>query len=326
MYQIKKHLRWSALKSGVLITLTLVLVFLVVLYAGALKQVFTPNFKLQAQFHDVKGLRKGSPVWLFGTEVGSVKEIRLDPMFGTIVTMSIDKSAERYIRTDSKAEILTMGLLGDKYVELRPGLPEEPPLKRGALIEGTTPMELSGVVEGSKHALQKITELVGKVDQLVEEISKGKGTISKLILDPSLYNAVLRSATALDATLERLEKSRGTLNLLIDDPSLYHKTLSAAASLERIMRNLESGKGSLGKFMTEPQLYENLNQAAEDLDAVLKAINTGKGMAEAFLRDEEMVRQVKDSLADIRAVAQEMKSLLKNMEEHPEKYFKFSIF
>jgi phospholipid/cholesterol/gamma-HCH transport system substrate-binding protein len=326
MYQMKKHLRWSALKSGVLITLTLVLVFLVVLYAGTLRQVFTPSFQLQAQFRDVKGLRQDAPVWLFGTEVGSVKEIRLDPIYGTIVTLSVDKSVEPYIRSDSKAEILTMGLLGDKYVELSPGLPESPPLQQGALIKGSTPMELSGVVEGSRRAIYKISQLVDKLDELVEEISHGKGTISKLLLDPALYNSLERSAAALESTLEEIHRSQGTLKLLVDDPSLYHRALSAVSSIERITKNLETGRGSLGKLMTDPVLYQNLNQAAEDLDAVLKEMENGKGMAGAFLRDEEMVKQVKDSLADIRAVAEEMKSLLKNMEEHPEKYFKFSLF
>jgi phospholipid/cholesterol/gamma-HCH transport system substrate-binding protein len=326
MYQMKKHLKWSALKSGILITLTLLLVFLVVLYAGTLRQVFTPSFQLQAQFRDVKGLRQGAPVWLFGTEVGSVKEIRLDPMYGTIVTMSVDKSVEPYIRSDSKAEILTMGLLGDKYVELSPGLPESPPLQQGALIKGTTPMELSGVVEGGRRAIYKISELADKVSDLVDEISHGKGTLSKLILEPALYDRLERSAAALESTLEGIQRSRGTLKLLVEDPSLYNRALSAVSSIERITKNLETGRGSLGKLMTEPQLYENLNRAAEELDGVLKEMNTGKGMAAAFLRDEDLVRQVKESLADIRAVAEEMKSLLKNMEEHPEKYFKFSIF
>jgi phospholipid/cholesterol/gamma-HCH transport system substrate-binding protein len=326
MYQMKKHLRWSALRSGALITLTLVLVFIIVLYAGTLRQAFTSTIELQAQFRDVKGLRQGAPVWLFGTEIGSVKDIRLDPTYGTIVTLSIEKSAEPYIRSDSKAEILTMGLLGDKYVDLSPGLAEQPPLQQGALIEGRTPMELSDMVEASNRAIQKISQFVGKMDELVEKVSKGEGTLSKLILDPSLYNSLQRSATALESTLERVERSRGTLQLLIDDPSLYNRTLSAVSSIERITRNLETGHGSLGQMLTEPALYENLNQAAEDLDAVLKAINTGKGMAEAFLRDEDLVRQVKESLADIRRVAEEMKSLLKNMEEHPEKYFKFSVF
>lgn len=66
--------------------------FIVVLYAGTLMQAFTPTVELRAQFRDEKGLRKGAPVWLFGTEVGSAKEIRLDPIYGTIVTLSIEKA------------------------------------------------------------------------------------------------------------------------------------------------------------------------------------------------------------------------------------------
>jgi phospholipid/cholesterol/gamma-HCH transport system substrate-binding protein len=326
MYQMKKNLRWSALKSGALITLALVVAFIVVLYAGTLRQAFTPTVDLRAQFRDVKGLRKGAPVWLFGTEVGSAKEIRLDPIYGTIVTLSIEKSAEPFLRSNSRAEILTMGLLGDKYVELSPGLPEAPPLQQGALIEGKAPMELADMVETGNRAIQKISQLAGKVDELIEKISRGEGTLSKLILEPSLYNSLMRSATALESTMERIERSHGTLKLLIDDPSLYVRTLSAVSSIERIMRNLETGQGSLGKMLTEPGLYESLNQAAKDLDAVLEEIENGKGMARAILRDEELVKQVKESLVDFRTVAEEMKSLLKKIEEHPEKYFKFSIF
>ena len=326
MYQMKKNLKWSALKSGALITLTLGLVFMVILYAGTLRQVFTPTVELQAQFRDVKGLRQGAPVWLFGTEVGSVKEIRLDPIYGTLVTLSIEKDAEPFLRGNSKAEILTMGLLGDKYVELSPGLPEEPPLKKGEVIEGKTPMELSGLVEASNRAVQKIGQFVGKMDELVEKVSQGEGTLSKLIRDPSLYNSVNRSAAALESTLERLEKSHGTLMRVIDDPALYDRALSSVSRFERIVRNLEAGKGSLGKMLSDPGFYENVNQAAEDLDTVLKQINSGQGMARALLRDEELVRQVKESLAEFRAVAREMQSLLKNIEEHPEKYFKFSVF
>jgi phospholipid/cholesterol/gamma-HCH transport system substrate-binding protein len=326
MYQLKKNLRWSLLKSGTLITLSLVVVFLAILYAGTLKQIFTPSFEVRAHVRDVKGLRQDAPVWLFGTEVGYVKNIRLDPIYGTIVTMSVDKSVELYIRSDSKAEILTMGLLGDKYVELNPGLPESPPLQQGALLEGSSPGELSGLIEGGRRTIYKIGQLADKADELIEEISHGKGTLSKLIIEPTLYDRLERSAAALESTVEEIQRSRGTLKLMVEDPSLYNRALSAVSSIERITKNLETGQGSLGKFMREPQLYENLNRSAKELDSVLKEMNTGKGMAAAFLRDEDLVRQVKESLADVRAVAEEMKSLLKNIEEHPEKYFKFSIF
>jgi phospholipid/cholesterol/gamma-HCH transport system substrate-binding protein len=82
MFEMKKQLSWSALKAGAVITLAFVILFVVVMYAGTIERIFTPSIELEAVFQDVKGLRKGAPVWLFGTEVGSVKDIQLGPVSG----------------------------------------------------------------------------------------------------------------------------------------------------------------------------------------------------------------------------------------------------
>jgi len=360
MYQMKKNLRWSALKAGILVTLSLAVVFLVVLYTGTLSQMVTPTVHLQAQFQDVKGLRKGAPVWFHGMEVGSVKRIRLDPVYGTIVTLSIQKSTESFIRSNAQAEIVTMGLLGDKYVELNPGSSEAGPLSEGKMIEGQTPMELTDVVKASNKAVEKVSNFITEVENLIQSASKGEGTLSMLIRDPVLYNSLVGSTKALESTLERIEKSRGTLSLLIEEDALYKKLMAAAASmekwsdalnrrsgtlkkliedpvlydrslsvvsgLERIVANLEAGQGSLGKMLSESGVYENLDSAAKNLDAVLHEMDKGKGMARALLRDEELVGEVKGALTEIRGLVNEMKLLLKDMKENPEKYFNFTMF
>ena len=94
-----------------------------VFFAGNIEELFVKKVELKANFRDVGGLRKGAPVWLFGTEIGAVRGIDLNPTYGTVVTMSINRSALPYIRKDSNASVLTMGLLGDKYVEISAGSP-----------------------------------------------------------------------------------------------------------------------------------------------------------------------------------------------------------
>lgn len=326
MFDIKKQLRWSALKAGVVITLALLILFAIVLYAGTIGQMLTPSFELRAQFQDVKGLRKGAPVWLFGTEVGSVKKIELDPIYGTVVTLSVDKSAEPFIRSNSEAEVLTMGLLGDKYVELSAGLPEAGPVQPGAMIKGEAPAELTRVVEASAKTIEKMSELVGKVDMLIANIVKGRGTLSKLINEPTLYDNLEKSTALLSSILEQIENSRGTLKLLLEDPSLYRRMTATVSSLEEWSKNLRESSGTLKKLIENPELYENLNKSAENLDSILTSINSGKGMAGALVRDEKLVLEVRETLLEIRGLAGEMKILLKDINEHPEKYFKFSLF
>jgi len=360
MFEMKKKLSWSALKSGVVISLALLILFVVVLYAGTVRQIFTPTAELSARFQDVKGLRKGAPVWLFGTQVGSVKEIRLDNIYGLIVTFSIEKAAEHYLRSNSEAEVLTMGLLGDIYVELTPGSPEAPLLQPGEILKGTAPVGYARVVEESGKAIEKMTELISKVEMLIENIAEGHGTFSKLINDPSLYDSLMKLTMTLQSTVEQIEKSRGTLKLLLEDPALYNKLMAAASSmkewsetlngssgtlkklikdpslydrtlavvssLEKVTKDLKEGQGSLGKLLVDPALYDTLNKIAQNLDAILLSINRGQGVAGALVRDEKMVDEVKDALLETRRLAEDMKNVLKDVKEHPDKYFKFSLF
>src|SRR4030043_1969366 len=117
MFDIKKQFLWSKLKVGLVVTLALFTLFITVFFASSIENLLSPKVELKAQIQNVKGLRKGAPVWVSGIEVGSVKNISLDTGYGTIVTLSINKDAMEFLRKDSEATIMTMGLLGDKYIE-----------------------------------------------------------------------------------------------------------------------------------------------------------------------------------------------------------------
>ena len=71
MFEIKKQLTWSALKAGSVITIAILIIFVLVIDAGTVKQIFTPSVEFKVTCEDVQGLRKGAPVWLFGTEVNT---------------------------------------------------------------------------------------------------------------------------------------------------------------------------------------------------------------------------------------------------------------
>src|SRR4030066_859867 len=148
MFDIKKQFLWSKLKVGLVITLALSILFLTVFFAGSIERILSSKAELRAHIQNVKGLRKGAPVWISGIEVGSVKDINLHPEYGTIVTLSVNKNTLDFLRKDSEASILTMGLLGDKYVELSSGSPDEALIKSGDMIKGTAVVELKDVEIG----------------------------------------------------------------------------------------------------------------------------------------------------------------------------------
>ena len=78
------------------------------------------GYELTANFEHIDGIRDGSDVRVSGIKVGSVLGTTLDPKtFLATVTMSVEPSVT--LPDDTVAEIVSSGLLGDKYLSLVPG-------------------------------------------------------------------------------------------------------------------------------------------------------------------------------------------------------------
>ena len=79
-----------------------------------------PGYLLTANFEHIDGIRDGSDVRVSGIKVGSVLSTTLDPKtFLATVRMSVEPSVK--LPDDTVAEIVSSGLLGDKYMSLVPG-------------------------------------------------------------------------------------------------------------------------------------------------------------------------------------------------------------
>lgn len=79
------------------------------------------GFKVTASFGNIGGLKVGAPVALAGVPIGRVTGIDLNQKsLDAVVTMRIERRYNE-IPLDSRASILTRGLLGDQYVAITPG-------------------------------------------------------------------------------------------------------------------------------------------------------------------------------------------------------------
>jgi phospholipid/cholesterol/gamma-HCH transport system substrate-binding protein len=353
MYDYAKHLKWAKLKVGIVITAALLIVFLAIMFAGDIEKVFAPKSKINAIFNDVKGLRKGSPVWFSGVEIGAVKSINFTVQQSIKVEMMIQTSSLEYLKKDSKANILTLGLLGDKYVEIAPGSKEGDELKAGNTIMGTTNTEFQDVIETGEKSIAKISDFVGMLEEVLTKIERGEGTVAKFIQDPAVYNNLKDVLGELNALLTKVESgkgtvgrllneddlytgmmssvediklfadnlkgSEGTLHKLINDPSLYDRFQSASESLDVFAKRMELSKGTFAKLIEDDSLYYNINSVSGKLDKILEQVERGDGLMGSLVKDQELS-------SDIKLAVKELNLLLKDIKNHPGKYFRFSIF
>lgn len=326
MFDMKKQLMWSKLKVGAVITLALITLFFTMFFAGGIDNLLSPKINVKAQMQDVKGLREGSPVWLSGIEIGSVKAIHLHPEFGTVITLSVKKSAMKYVKKDSHASVLTMGLLGDKYVELSAGTPQTGAIQAGDMIAGAAQLDLKDAMEVGTVSIQRMSDFIKKLDNLLTKIEKGEGSLSKLLIDPALYDNLADATKSLSLGLKDLRHAQGTLKLLVEDPSLYNNLLAASSSLEGLSRKMNESSGTLKKMIEDPALYNkllattvSLEESSAKFNSVLEKVDRGDGVAGTLMNDKEMARELKDTVTELR-------QLVKDIKTDPKKYFKFSVF
>jgi phospholipid/cholesterol/gamma-HCH transport system substrate-binding protein len=98
----------------------LVAAIFLVFFARTAEIKSVTGYEIHAKFYKIGGLQDGSDVRISGIKVGTVTGHRLDPeTFDAVVTMSISPSVK--LPTDTVAAIASEGLLGGKYVRLKPG-------------------------------------------------------------------------------------------------------------------------------------------------------------------------------------------------------------
>ncbi len=105
------------------------------------------TYSLFAPFSTVSGLRVGTPVDVWGVQVGQVERINLDQNKQQAI-VEIKLPQDLKVHDDAIASIKTEGLIGDRYISLDPG-------GAGALLgPGGTITETQPAVD--------IVDLVGK--------------------------------------------------------------------------------------------------------------------------------------------------------------------
>ncbi len=286
--------RWLSVTVGAFVLAALAALMLTILSLSSQQGIWSERYRLVAYFENVQGLIANAPVWLAGTPVGRVESVtfaaRPSGEPAVRVVLQVDRDVQSRVRRDSQASIGTIGLLGDRYVELSLGTDAAPPLDEGGEIGTLTPTDLSLVIDRGAVALDEVSSLASNLNavvsdfsqgvggrrladvasgmaEIVERVQTGEGLLHSLIFDDyegGGVESIERSLAMLERILWQIEQGEGVLHRLVydapEDPDVLLKSLQAAARLEGILDKLDRGEGTLGLLLNDPTLYEELLQ------------------------------------------------------------------
>jgi len=239
-----KPTKFTEVKVGIFVVLILLLFGVGIFAIGSHQKYFQRQYTLWASFSNISGLIVGAPVRLAGLTVGRVNDILFpkDPEAKTItVELKINKGVQKRICEDSIASIQTMGLLGDKYVEISLGSPQCGVLVDKARIKGVEPIDLTEYATKIEETIDVINTILVDVKEISRQIRGGKGLLHAILYDPAGGELVNNLAVA-----------SGSAGDLMQDLS------SAVKSVNNIVKKVERGEGSLGGIINDPTVYEDL--------------------------------------------------------------------
>jgi phospholipid/cholesterol/gamma-HCH transport system substrate-binding protein len=308
----QQEVQWSQLKVGVLIIVALIaLVALIFLMSGSTGGFMTSKITLHSDFENSAGLKVGAPVNLDGVTIGNVKAIRIrvdHKLTPVEVIMRVSEKYQKDIRADSKASLSTIGVLGDTVIDIDSRAAVGGPVSDGAQLPTTETPNLQDVIQSSQGTIEQLNTILGKVDNLVDNLNSSKGSIGLLINDPSLYNKALATLNQLQSLTNQISNGKGSIGKLISDDTLYNRANATVAKLESVANQIDSGQGTVGKLLKDPTLYNNLQQSTAQLNSLLKQVNSGQGALGMMLKDPAFAQRVQDTVDQLDAVMKQVNS------------------
>lgn len=276
----------AAVKAGIFVIVCLLVVILAIIALGQRTRLFGSEYTLVANFVNAGGLIRGAAVRVAGVNAGTVKTIQIvsgrDKRGSVRVVLEINTSFKPWIREGSTASVRTLGILGDKYVEITLGSFDRPQIKPGSDLATEESVDLYAVADQARQTIER-------ANKIATDIADALGQVDKEALVQSLQG----TTSSLRNVLQNVEKGPSLVHSLVYDPQLP-KMLEDLQATTRVLRNaaesVQAGKGPLGQVLYGEQLtktFEDFGNVTASAKAILKEVEQGNGVAHALVYSEE---------------------------------------
>ena len=318
----KNVLKLSNLKVGLTVFIGLVALFVFLFIVGSENNFLSSKYELKIFIPNVMGLNDGSLVSLGGIKVGYVKSREFankDGVNGVDVTLDILTDYKNQITVNSVAQVKTIGLLGDQFVDISIGQKGERPLKEGEYITVKPTLTFDKLADKVEPMMDNFGGIMKNMKTITDSIARGKGPVGKLINDSKTGKTLENVLNNINIVANAINQKKGTLGKLAYDSSIYNNLKKLTGNINSISDSVKSGKGSLGKLFVDDSLYNNINSLTVRLNHLLNKMDSDTTLAGGIFNDSKFYKQFNSVLKDLNL-------LIIDLREHPENYVHFSVF
>ena len=280
-------------------------------------------------------LQSGAAVKISGIKVGKVEEVRFhggevdpdtkQPVWVQVIAF-VENRAQNAIHQDAAFYINTQGVLGEQYLEIKPGSIDKPPLDPGPSHTGENPPRTDLIISRLYEFLDSITSLLHDDKDVIKDFLKSGASVVRtldvilkenqaeigrllvnvdnLTKEASGLLTSIRSgvgdARQLRATLANVESITEAVKRDIDP--LLAKAKKALDGVDNITSTVGPGEKKKIQDALDHllQVSEKAQGIAADANVLVGDIRRGKGTAGALIVNQEIYDDLKEMVRDLK--------------------------
>lgn len=300
---------------------------------------------VHVDYNTASDIKPGAPIKIAGVNAGKVQKVeywggRKDPDVGrhviVRVTLGMEAAMGSTLHEDARFYISTLGVLGEKYVEVDPGTPTKPSLPNGAKVVGMPPLRMEILAQQLTRVAGVVTRilednephLAGLIKHADETLIATRKTVDhadQLILENK--DGIKQVIDRVGGTSERVDKLIASAQSAIGDGGSARRTIQNAESLTGSLKRevgpilgdvkatTRNARVFSGKLQAEPTakvllgeaqhrqiagVLSNADGAVKDVKAMTGNVRDGKGSLGGVVSDNELFMDVKLLVKDLK--------------------------
>lgn len=309
-------------KVGLLVLIALFILGFLTFRAGNYELSQKDGYALKVIFRSVAGLDQKARVKVRGVDAGYVEAISLIPD-GAELLLRIKEGIQ--IRENAVARIQSLGLMGEKYIEIEPGSEKFPLIQDGDWISigldtrdidqlaeqiGTLADDLMAITHSLKTviATQDGQQRIARIMENIENLTMGmNGLVAQ---NQKEINRLVKNLANFSQTLDELAfNNKDRVAGIVTDLNSFTSTLSEQG--KRMMQDMESVTSNLkglldpnmenigGTLSQLPAVTQKLDMTLGQLYRITEKMNKGEGTIGKLLTDDKLYNELSGALADI---------------------------
>ena len=240
---------------------------------------FGKHVQYQTVLTDASGIFEKTPIKVAGINAGKIKKIQLT---GNKALITFEILEDIKITPSAKLKIKSVGLLGDKFIDMDLGDQSGDRLPKDSILITEDGEGIDGIAKDASAVLKDVKEITSSIKEALKD-DQGRNVIKEIVANMNEVTSSLKRITT---------SNEDKITKIVDDI----EALSSQLAHETDRYQKDSFMADLAKI---GPILDKVDDTVEDLKLIVADVKEGKGTVGKLLRDDAVVDQVSQTLSSV---------------------------